>query len=240
MDSGWKTSKKRMIAELVIVIGLVVLPLSFIYFRTNLEESFALSFSEPSVCQFWTGSIIHHEGENHLHLRTNLIGSVIVLSSVYLTVTYFAGRKVFYVWFSLILATGAVVTQVSSFVWFHSFADVEQVEGGGGGFSGVIAAFGGLLLAVAISATRSIFGEMNDRGAIPVLYDNRRLLLGIALVYAIVAYGINDLYFTDHVLVEDGPQGNIFVDLGSHLGGGLFGLLLGLAYFLWINKAEVN
>jgi len=225
-----------MLSDLIVVISLVVFPLSTIYFYTDLEDVLLLNYSNPSVWQFWTGSLAHLTIYDDRHLKNNMENYTIIVIIVYLTLTYFENRKVFYVCFGVFLTIGAVVTQISSFVWATEFAGVNYEHYDGGGFSGVVTAFSGLLILAVLYATWRLIKEEKEDGLLSAIqWDENKspIIVGLFFAGVISASILRHMLFPETMVVE-GSQGGQ-VDLGSHWGGAIFGFVFGLIFYGWQN-----
>jgi len=226
-----------MLSDLIVVISLVVFPLSTIYFYTDLEDVLLLNYSK-SLCLAVLDWILSSPYNYTIdrHLKNNMENYTIIVIIVYLTLTYFENRKVFYVCFGVFLTIGAVVTQISSFVWATEFAGVNYEHYDGGGFSGVVTAFSGLLILAVLYATWRLIKEEKEDGLLSAIqWDENKspIIVGLFFAGVISASILRHMLFPETMVVE-GSQGGQ-VDLGSHWGGAIFGFVFGLIFYGWQN-----
>ena len=106
----------------------------------------ALNHRNPQFYQFYTSAFVH---ANTGHLLGNLVGYVVTVTPLYFLFAHQDRRREFWRAFVLILAVAPIVSSVASYAVWSVALDFTVHYGRG--FSGVVAAFAGLLLMTVLS-----------------------------------------------------------------------------------------
>jgi len=153
-----KESNNRLLAKDVI---LILSPCALLFItRGSIPDLFALNYQNPIWFQFYTAAYTH---ANSAHLFGNIVGYILATLPLYALYTYQDRRREFFRAFALIFLAVPVIANVASYLTWGIVVDAPI--GYGRGLSGVVAAFGGLLLMRILGAYEKEFPEENAMGA---------------------------------------------------------------------------
>lgn len=134
-ESTWREIDRRGAALDVILLAAVPVVLLLVFaLPVGWKESLALSYADPTVRSAFTSHYVHFSAG---HLLTNVLGYVLVVSTVYLVATAVGRRQQFFVVFSVFLL--ALPFGLSAFNLLFPRTTY------GVGFSGIVLAFLGYL-----------------------------------------------------------------------------------------------
>jgi len=143
---------------LLLLLGLV----TAIYWAggQHAELLLALNYEDPTLYQFYTAAYVH---ANASHLLGNVVGYLLAVGPLYALSDYQDRRREFFRAFAFIVLAVPVIANVASYLTWGIVVDAPI--GYGRGLSGVVAAFGGLLLVRILDAYDEALPEKDAMGA---------------------------------------------------------------------------
>lgn len=116
----------------------------YLFVPTGLQEQLAFAYGDPTLGTAWTATLVHYNLE---HLMANVVGYTLAIIPGYALYQYWGRRRLFWITIVVFLcAVPPLVATIDYFVWHKALAVVGTATTARG-FSGVVFAFGGMLLA---------------------------------------------------------------------------------------------
>lgn len=136
-------------ARVIDIVGLATVPLvlALVHFLlpSPTKELLVFQFHEPALPTAWTAALVHHDVT---HLVSNLLGYTIGVVAAHHFFIALNQRRRFWITVGLIFLVAPFVTTVSGYWFLHLRWGVMAEGATSQGFSGVVTAFAGMLLAI--------------------------------------------------------------------------------------------
>jgi hypothetical protein len=109
----------------------------------TLHEQFVFVYSEPKLVTIWTASLLH---DSSAHLHSNLEWFLVLTVYTYLLYTTWLQRRTFWIIFGVIfVVTPPFTIAIDYWLLYHRWGLLME-SATAQGFSGIVSAFGGMLL----------------------------------------------------------------------------------------------
>lgn len=165
-------------ARVIDLLGLAMVPvvLTLIHFLVpaSAKELLVFRFHDPAIPTAWTASLIHR---NVAHLAGNLLGYTLASVTGHHLFVRLGQRRRFWITGGLICFVTPFVTTAIGYWFLHLRWGVMAVGATSRGFSGVVVAFGGMLLAILTLFLTAEYDKFRAGNAAGVI-----VLVGLGLV----------------------------------------------------------
>jgi hypothetical protein len=160
----------------IAVFGSVPVALVVLYFGlpNPVQETLVFDFHDPLIWTAWTASFIHHD---EAHLVGNVLGYTIAIVPSYQLFHHVGQRRRFWIAAGLIFVLTPFVTTAIDYWLLHLRWDVMAEGATSRGFSGVVTAFGGMLLAILTVFLATAYDKFRAGNAAGVI-----VLVGLGMV----------------------------------------------------------
>ncbi|WP_144050069.1 hypothetical protein [Halorubrum sp. C191] len=130
--------------DVVVILGVAGALIGVhVWLPNRLLSEFVFTYGEPSLVTAWTAATIH---DSTVHLTSNLVWYGVVIGPAYALYTSWSRRRLFWLlYMSLLVATPLSTIAVDYWLLYQRWGLVGP-DSIAFGFSGVVSAFGGLLV----------------------------------------------------------------------------------------------
>jgi hypothetical protein len=134
---------------LIDIVSLAVVPIVLVLVHfllpTPIKEMFVFRFHNPTLTTAWTAALVHLDAS---HLASNLLAYSIGVIPAFFFFRKLGQRRRFWITAVLIFLLTPFVTTTIDYWFLHLRWDLMAEGATSRGFSGVVTAFGGMLLAI--------------------------------------------------------------------------------------------
>lgn len=224
----WPDLRSLLIDLFGLVAVMTILAVLYYFLPRALQNILALNHQNPQVWDFFTSSFMHQHLPGDIHLINNLMGFATTAGFSLFIYSSLGLRRRFWKAALLMIVPGAVVINIISYVVYSSLPQFSLQYSRG--FSGVVGAFGGFLIASLLAYWSAlIFATLHNRtkpGVKPWLKNHANLIL-LSIIGAAAAI----LIFAGLVLTGVSGPGGALTNIVAHGVGLIIGLIAGQYFF---------
>lgn len=143
--SGHDSDVRILLLDVGILVAMPVFLLGLhVFLPDRLYDHLVFYYHNPRVLTAWTSAFLH--GSNS-HLYSNLIGYAFAILPTYYLYAYWERRRDFWVTVCVLMLITPFLTALVDYGVLHHYWKVVTEGTNSKGFSGIVSAFGGMLLA---------------------------------------------------------------------------------------------
>jgi hypothetical protein len=200
--SGWQEYRLALIDILILLIIPVVIATIHFFLSDAMYNQLLFTYGDASIITIWTTVVLH---TSNAHLTSNLLGYVVAIGFVYsLYRAEIRDRQRFWITVATLLLVVPPITKFVDYVMLYQHAGLLADEATSRGFSGIVSAFGGMLLATIGHFTAGEYGKEAGVQVVLLIF-----LIGLGLLMA--ANGILTLEVAGAIIIALALGSTLFV-----------------------------